>query len=144
MQGSKPLPKKKGVNSLEIAAIPNAIAVETANTDSTDIVNNLFASSRLFSAIKAENSYDPAHYSYKEFKPALYVDGSITAELISNANQQAEYFDVEVAKDGFKLTPKSGATVPTATVVSTLVVKAKCAYGHEMTIMQLPVNITQK
>ena len=97
-----------------------------------------------FSAIKAENSYDPAHYSYKGFKPALYVDGSITAELISNANQQAEYFDVEVSNDAFKLTPKSGATVPTATVASTLVVKAKCAYGHEMTIMQLPVNITQK
>jgi hypothetical protein len=97
-----------------------------------------------FSAIKAANSYDPAHYSYTGFKPALYVDGSITAELISDANKQAEYFDVEVGTDAFKLTPKSGATVPTATVASTLVVKAKCAYGHEMTIMQLPVNVTQK
>jgi len=60
-----------------------------------------------------------------------------SATLTSNANGEAEYFDVLV-NDGhiteFKAITQSSTTNPTADVPSTLTIKAKDMYGHEVVI----------
>lgn len=60
-----------------------------------------------------------------------------SATLTSNANGEEEYFDVQVANGhitGFKAIALSSTTNPTADVPSTLTIKAKDMYGHEVVI----------
>ena len=60
-----------------------------------------------------------------------------SATLTSNANGEEEYFDVQVVNGhitGFKAIALSSTTNPTADVPSTLTIKAKDMYGHEVVI----------
>ena len=60
-----------------------------------------------------------------------------SATLTSNANSEEEYFDVQVVNGhitGFKAIALSSTTNPTADVPSTLTIKAKDMYGHEVVI----------
>ena len=59
------------------------------------------------------------------------------ATLTSDANGEEEYFDVIVANNhitGFKATALSSETNPTAAVPSTLTIKCKDMYGHDVII----------
>jgi hypothetical protein len=59
------------------------------------------------------------------------------ATLTSDANGEEEYFDVVIADNhitGFKATALSSETNPTAAVPSTLTIKCKDMYGHDITI----------
>lgn len=61
------------------------------------------------------------------------------ATLTSDANGEEEYFDVIIDNNdkhitGFKATALSSETNPTAAVPSTLTIKCKDMYGHDVII----------
>ena len=59
------------------------------------------------------------------------------ATLTSDANGEEEYFDVIIDNKhitGFKATALSSETNPTAAVPSTLTIKCKDMYGHDVII----------
>lgn len=59
------------------------------------------------------------------------------ATLTSDANGEEEYFDVVIANNhitGFKATALSSETNPTAAVPSTLTIKCKDMYSHDIVI----------
>ena len=71
----------------------------------------------------------------------------VSAKLVSNANQVAEYFTVTpdplLGATVFTLTPASGATNPTADVASTLILTAKDMYDNDITI-KLPFTVKKR
>ena len=69
----------------------------------------------------------------------------VDATLTSNANGEAEYFDV-VVEGGvrfFKAIALSSNTNPTADVPSTLNIKVKDMYGHEF-VIKLPMTVKKR
>ncbi len=76
---------------------------------------------------------------YSKLLSAPYESSLIIkdATLTSDANGEEEYFDVTIANNhitGFKATALSSETNPTAAVPSTLTIKCKDMYGHDVII----------
>ena len=70
-----------------------------------------------------------------------------SATLTSNANGEEEYFDVQLDNNGhitgFKAILLSSTTNPTADVPSTLTIKAKDMYGHDV-VIKLPMTVKKR
>ncbi len=76
---------------------------------------------------------------YSKLLSAPYESSLIIkdATLTSDANGEKEYFDVIVENNhitGFRATVLSSETNPTAAVPSTLTIKCKDMYGHDVII----------
>lgn len=83
--------------------------------------------------IVAANTYDNGLFG-KAWRTDIFVGGVESVKLISNNTQNEDYYTVTYSDlAGFVFTSKSGTTNPIADVASTLIIKAKDAFGHTNT-----------
>lgn len=120
--------------------------VNFINYSETTPGGTYLAGDKLTNYIVAENSYDSSIFGGK-WDEGLYLSTTtgkdITAELLSDETGNADYYTVEYVNGDFEFTSKSGTTNPVADVPSTLVIKAKDAFGHTNTI-KLPFTVKKK
>lgn len=83
--------------------------------------------------LKATNTYDNGLFGSK-WRTDIFVGGIESVELISNTTNNADYYEVSYSDiAGFTFKSKSGTTNPVDNVKSTLIIKAKDAFGHTNT-----------
>ena len=118
----------------EIAAGKALAVVPAAENEVPQIVYEEFDGGTLSMNWILGNCGWDSKYSAKLSAPYLASLVVNSAKLTSNANGVEDYYTIAVAGTNFTFTKKSGASNPTTTVPSTLTIKCKDMYNHDVTI----------